>query len=96
MIYVVEEVAHFILHRLKEEKSNQGETVASTENHGSENNLTEPSTAATSVASSKTELHGEYTHQEIHSSEIFIPDDFQVSFLCVANFDNHFNEEKVF
>ena len=75
MIYVVEEVAHFILHRLKDEKSNREEIVAS-----AENNLSEPNTASTSVASSKTELHGEYTHQEIHTSEVFIPDDFQVSY----------------
>ena len=78
MIYVVEEVAHFILHRLKDDTSNKEEIVASTEN-----NLSEPNTASTSVASSKTELHGEYTHQEIvNTSEIFIPDDFQVSIHC--------------
>ena len=81
MIYVVEELAHMVLHKLKEDQHHhhhQNERENSNRVNSSDEPTTTTTTTSSSVSSSKSDLpNGDYTHEEI-KQEIFVPDDFQV------------------
>ena len=82
MIYVVEELAHMVLHKLKKdqhqnERENSNQVISSEE----PTTTTTTMTSSSSVSSSKADLpNGDYTHEDI-KPEIFVPDDFQVNYL---------------
>ena len=82
MIYVVEELAHMVLHKLKKdqhqnERENSNQVISSEE----PTTTTTTMTSSSSVSSSKADLpNGDYTHEDIQP-EIFVPDDFQVNYL---------------
>merc|ERR1711899_209687 len=81
MIYVVEELAHMVLHKLKKdqhqnERENSNQVISSEE----PTTTTTTMTSSSSVSSSKADLpNGDYTHEDI-KPEIFVPDDFQAAF----------------
>ena len=94
MIYVVEELAHMVLHKLKEDQHHHKNER---ENSNQVNSSEEPTTTTTttmtssSVSSSKSDLpNGDYTHEDI-KPEIFVPDDFQVN---TVTHNSEINSEK--
>ena len=86
MIYIVEELAHVILHKLKDDHHTQNlendedlwENPLQISNNPEKKLKNTPSPNTSSEMSSKDEcIHGDYAHEELKLG-IIIPDNFQV------------------